>query len=153
MTSILIILLLLFKMKGRLSLYKFPLPLVSIFIFSLIFLCAWIKNYCYTFNIFRIVEESEKNPSEGLLVDLGSDQTSCHNPFNGGYYPVQISFEEANKMMFTNPDRFKYIYNNSYTLYKKELYNMFKFKHLYVEGLKSLILYKITILTFCFLFW
>lgn len=30
-----------------------------------------------------------------LLVELGSDQTSCHNPFNGGYYPVQIGFEEA----------------------------------------------------------
>jgi len=35
------------------------------------------------------VLESE-NTGE-LLVDLGSDQTSCHNPFNGGYYPVQVS--------------------------------------------------------------
>ena len=32
-----------------------------------------------------------------LLVDLGSDQTSCHDPFGGGYYPVQLNFEEANK--------------------------------------------------------
>ena len=32
-----------------------------------------------------------------LLVDLGSDQTSCHDPFGGGYYPVQLGFEEANQ--------------------------------------------------------
>ena len=31
------------------------------------------------------------------MVDLGSDQTSCHDPFGGGYYPVQLNFEEANK--------------------------------------------------------
>jgi urocanate hydratase len=42
-----------------------------------------------------------------LLVDLGSDQTSCHNPFNGGYYPVQLSYQEANQMMVDNPARFK----------------------------------------------
>ena len=32
-----------------------------------------------------------------LLVDLGSDQTSCHDPFGGGYYPVQLGFDEANQ--------------------------------------------------------
>ena len=32
---------------------------------------------------------------EELLVELGSDQTSCHNPFGGGYFPVQLSFDEA----------------------------------------------------------
>ena len=53
----------------------------------------------------RIVEEYEK--SGDLLVELGSDQTSCHNPFLGGYYPVQISFEEALTMMHENPARFK----------------------------------------------
>lgn len=42
-----------------------------------------------------------------LLVDLGSDQTSLHNPFNGGYYPVQLSFRQANQLMTTDPDRFK----------------------------------------------
>ena len=41
------------------------------------------------------------------LVDLGSDQSSCHNPFNGGYYPVQLSFEEANQVMISDPLRFK----------------------------------------------
>ncbi|XP_020836805.1 urocanate hydratase [Phascolarctos cinereus] len=42
-----------------------------------------------------------------LLVDLGSDQTSCHNPFNGGYYPVQLSFQEANQLMATDPAKFR----------------------------------------------
>ncbi|CAD8171689.1 unnamed protein product [Paramecium pentaurelia] len=41
------------------------------------------------------------------LVDLGSDQTSLHNPFNGGYYPVQLQFEEANEMMVKDPEQFK----------------------------------------------
>ena len=34
------------------------------------------------------------------MVELGSDQTSCHNPFNGGYYPVGLSFDEANEVSF-----------------------------------------------------
>lgn len=42
-----------------------------------------------------------------LLVDLGSDQTSLHNPYNGGYYPVQISFRQANQLMSTDPNRFR----------------------------------------------
>ena len=33
-----------------------------------------------------------------MLIELGSDQTSCHVPFNGGYYPVQLGFEEANEV-------------------------------------------------------
>jgi urocanate hydratase len=40
-------------------------------------------------------------------VDLGSDQTSLHNPYAGGYYPVGIGFEEANRMMAEDPDRFR----------------------------------------------
>lgn len=49
---------------------------------------------------------------EGLIernvpVEMGSDQTSLHNPFAGGYYPVGISFEEANDMMSANPETFK----------------------------------------------
>ncbi|MFH4984617.1 hypothetical protein AB6A40_011326 [Gnathostoma spinigerum] len=44
---------------------------------------------------------------EDCLVDLGSDQTSLHNPFNGGYYPVGLSFEESNKMMVEDPENFK----------------------------------------------
>jgi urocanate hydratase len=40
-------------------------------------------------------------------VDLGSDQTSLHNPWAGGYYPQGMSYEESNEMMANNPDEFK----------------------------------------------
>lgn len=53
----------------------------------------------------RLVLEYERTGE--LLVDLGSDQTSLHNPFNGGYYPVQLSFPQANQVMAADPDRFK----------------------------------------------
>lgn len=42
-----------------------------------------------------------------MLVDIGSDQTSLHNPYNGGYYPVGLSFEEANELMASNSEKFK----------------------------------------------
>ncbi|XP_040850857.1 urocanate hydratase isoform X1 [Ochotona curzoniae] len=48
-----------------------------------------------------------------LLVDLGSDQTSCHNPFNGGYYPVQLSFPEAQSLMASDPAAFKALVQES----------------------------------------
>ncbi|KAG7231425.1 hypothetical protein INR49_011945 [Caranx melampygus] len=50
---------------------------------------------------------SEYQKTGELLVDLGSDQTSLHNPFNGGYYPVQLSFSQANQLMSNDPDRFR----------------------------------------------
>jgi urocanate hydratase len=55
----------------------------------------------------NIVEVWEKFDEVGLYVDLGSDQTSLHNPWAGGYYPVGISFEDANEMMVNNPELFK----------------------------------------------
>uniref|UniRef100_A0A8C5IJP3 Urocanate hydratase n=1 Tax=Junco hyemalis TaxID=40217 RepID=A0A8C5IJP3_JUNHY len=48
-----------------------------------------------------------------LLVDLGSDQTSCHNPFNGGYYPVQLSFEEGKQLLSSNPGKFRTLVQES----------------------------------------
>ena len=42
-----------------------------------------------------------------IFVELGSDQTSLHNPWAGGYYPVELSFEEANDMMRNHPKEFK----------------------------------------------
>ncbi|XP_068763452.1 urocanate hydratase isoform X2 [Struthio camelus] len=48
-----------------------------------------------------------------LLVDLGSDQTSCHNPFSGGYYPVQLSFEEAKQLLSANPGKFRTLVQES----------------------------------------
>ena len=55
----------------------------------------------------NIVDVWEKFDSEGIHIDLGSDQTSLHNPWAGGYYPVGLSFEESNKMMAENPEGFK----------------------------------------------
>jgi urocanate hydratase len=55
----------------------------------------------------NIVEVWEKFDEANVHIDLGSDQTSLHNPWAGGYYPVDISFEEANVMMAENPELFK----------------------------------------------
>ncbi|XP_029457230.1 urocanate hydratase isoform X2 [Rhinatrema bivittatum] len=53
----------------------------------------------------RLVREYDSTGD--LLVDLGSDQTSCHNPFSGGYYPVQLTFPEANQLMSREPEKFR----------------------------------------------
>ncbi|MDC3341022.1 urocanate hydratase [Flavobacteriaceae bacterium] len=55
-------------------------------------------------NIVSLWEHFEK---EQIKVDLGSDQTSLHNPWAGGYYPVSLTFEQANEMMANHPDEFK----------------------------------------------
>ena len=55
----------------------------------------------------NIVDVWERFDQENVHIDLGSDQTSLHNPWAGGYYPVGYSFEESNDLMATNPDKFK----------------------------------------------
>lgn len=55
----------------------------------------------------NIVDVWEKFEKENIYVDLGSDQTSLHNPWAGGYYPVGLTFEEAKEMMASNPEKFK----------------------------------------------
>ena len=55
----------------------------------------------------NIVDLWEKLAERNIKVDLGSDQTSLHNPWAGGYYPVGYSFEEANNMMANSPEKFK----------------------------------------------
>ncbi len=55
----------------------------------------------------NIVEVWEKFDAAHLHIDLGSDQTSLHNPWAGGYYPVGHTFEESNDLMANNPDEFK----------------------------------------------
>jgi len=55
----------------------------------------------------NVVDIWERFDLENILIDLGSDQTSLHNPWAGGYYPAGISFEDANEMMANNPDLFK----------------------------------------------
>jgi urocanate hydratase len=55
----------------------------------------------------NVVDLWERLAKEDLKVAIGSDQTSLHNPWAGGYYPVGLSFEESNRMMSDNPERFK----------------------------------------------
>jgi urocanate hydratase len=55
----------------------------------------------------NIVEVWEKFDASDIHIDLGSDQTSLHNPWAGGYYPVGTSFDASNEMMASNPDLFK----------------------------------------------
>ncbi len=55
----------------------------------------------------NVVDVWEKFDTEDIFIDLGSDQTSLHNPWAGGYYPAGLSFEEANRMMAEAPDQFK----------------------------------------------
>lgn len=57
--------------------------------------------------IGNVVDLWEKLVQLDIPVELGSDQTSLHNPFSGGYYPVGLSFDEANRMMVENPELFK----------------------------------------------
>lgn len=55
----------------------------------------------------NVVDLWEKLAKESFTIELGSDQTSLHNPFAGGYYPTGLSYEESNKLMVTNPTQFK----------------------------------------------
>ncbi|KAF0301882.1 Urocanate hydratase [Amphibalanus amphitrite] len=59
----------------------------------------------------RMVEEHRRTGE--LLVDLGSDQTSCHAPFSGGYYPVQLGYDEARRVLAAEPDRFRQLVQES----------------------------------------
>ena len=55
----------------------------------------------------NIVDLWEKLAEKNIKVEIGSDQTSLHNPFAGGYYPAGLSFDESNKMMANEPEIFK----------------------------------------------
>lgn len=61
-------------------------------------------SYAY---IGNVVDVWERFLEEGIFIDLGSDQTSLHNPWAGGYYPAGLTFEEANTMMADDPQAFK----------------------------------------------
>ncbi len=56
----------------------------------------------------NIVDVWEAFDSQNIHIDLGSDQTSLHNPWAGGYYPVGLTFEASNALMANNPDEFKH---------------------------------------------
>ena len=63
-----------------------------------------IVSIAYHGNIVDVWESFYEN---NIMVDIGSDQTSLHNPWSGGYYPVGYSFEDANKLIYENPEKFK----------------------------------------------
>ncbi|TDQ19417.1 urocanate hydratase [Algoriphagus boseongensis] len=55
----------------------------------------------------NVVDVWERFDEESIFVELGSDQTSLHNPWAGGYYPAGLSFEESNRLMAENPEEFR----------------------------------------------
>ena len=63
--------------------------------------------------IGNVVEVWERFDEEGIFIHVGSDQTSLHNPWSGGYYPVGISYEEANGLIKNNPEKFKKLVQKS----------------------------------------
>ena len=62
------------------------------------------RSFAYQGNVVDLWEYAAEH---NIQVDLGSDQTSLHNPFAGGYYPVGYSFEESKEMMAEQPEKFK----------------------------------------------
>jgi urocanate hydratase len=63
-----------------------------------------VVSIAYLGNVVDVWEHFDK---ENLHIDLGSDQTSLHNPWAGGYYPIGYTFDESNDLMANNPDKFK----------------------------------------------
>jgi urocanate hydratase len=61
----------------------------------------------------NIVDLWERLAEENIRVDIGSDQTSLHNPWAGGYYPAGISFDESNRMISEDPERFRELVRES----------------------------------------
>lgn len=62
------------------------------------------RSFAYQGNVVDLWEYAAEHD---IQVDLGSDQTSLHNPFAGGYYPAGYSFEESKQMMAEEPEKFK----------------------------------------------
>lgn len=61
----------------------------------------------------NVVDLWERLAADGVNVDLGSDQTSLHNPWAGGYYPVGVSYAEAQRLMAEEPERFRSLVQES----------------------------------------
>ena len=61
----------------------------------------------------NIIDLWERIVERNIHIDIGSDQTSLHNPLSGGYYPVDISYEESKEMISDDPERFKKEVQNS----------------------------------------
>ena len=61
----------------------------------------------------NVVDMLERLAAEKFPAELGSDQTSLHNPLSGGYYPAGIGFDEANRLMIADPERFRELVQHS----------------------------------------
>lgn len=70
-----------------------------------------VVSVAYHGNIVDLWEKFVAEPEN--LVELGSDQTSCHNVLGGGYYPAGVSFEKANEIMHEDPEKFKELVQHS----------------------------------------
>ncbi len=57
--------------------------------------------------IGNVIDVWERFYEDGIYIHLGSDQSSLHNPWAGGYYPIGLSYEEANSLMVEDPEKFK----------------------------------------------
>lgn len=68
------------------------------------------RSYAYQGNVVDLWEYAA---AHDIYIDLGSDQTSLHNPWAGGYYPVGLSFEESKQMMAEQPEKFREAVQNS----------------------------------------
>jgi urocanate hydratase len=69
-----------------------------------------VLSIAYNGNIVDVWEQFARN---NIKVDIGSDQTSLHNPWAGGYYPAGISFEESNRMISSDPEQFRELVRES----------------------------------------
>ena len=69
-----------------------------------------VVSIAYIGNVVEVWEEFDKR---NIFIHIGSDQSSLHNPWSGGYYPVGLGFEEANDMISKNPDEFKILVKKS----------------------------------------
>ncbi|MBC7475575.1 MAG: urocanate hydratase [Candidatus Sericytochromatia bacterium] len=72
----------------------------------------------------NIVDLWEKFNETDIKIDLGSDQTSLHNPWAGGYYPAGLSYEEANQLMSDNPEKFKELIKSTLVRHIKAVNNL-----------------------------
>lgn len=77
----------------------------------------------------NIVDLWETLVEQEIMIEMGSDQTSLHNPWSGGYYPVDLSFEQAQHMMAEDPEQFRTLVRHSLVRHAKAI------KHMHERGM------------------
>tara|TARA_B110000467_G_scaffold163559_1_gene189870 strand:+ start:21 stop:1805 length:1785 start_codon:yes stop_codon:yes gene_type:complete len=74
----------------------------------------------------NIIDVWEKFDKENIVIDIGTDQSSLHNPFAGGYYPADLKFKEANEILTNSPELFKKLVQKSLRRHVKSINNHVK---------------------------